>query len=99
MALIDELSDEAAGASRQFAGWRIIVAAWATAILAALVFAGCYALAPVRSLSPDEAALGGAMIPRHDAACSAPLQSGAPELGVCGISSVTADDAASDPDY
>jgi hypothetical protein len=99
MALVDGAGDDAAGAGRQPAGWRIIAAAWATVLLLALVLAVFYALATAHAPSARQEALRGAVIPRHETACPTPPQTIAPELGVCDSASGAADPGMLEPDY
>ncbi len=51
-----------------FGGWRVVASAWLVAILIMVLFAGVQVLAHRHGMSPREASLACAIIPRHDPA-------------------------------
>ena len=53
-----------------FGGWRVIASAWLVAIVFVALFAGVQALASWHGASPNQGALQGAIIPRHDPSCA-----------------------------
>ncbi len=59
-----------------FGAWRGIVSAWAIAVFVVILFAGVQALASLHGISPRQAGLTHAVIPRHDPACAGPAVPG-----------------------
>jgi hypothetical protein len=51
---------------------RVALSAWAIVAFLILLFAGMQTLASLRSVSPPQASLPGAVVPRHDPACAGP---------------------------
>ena len=66
-----------------FGIWRTVAAAWAMAFIFVLLFAGVQALASRHGVSPREANLAGAVIPRHDPSCSGAEDAMAPSVRGC----------------
>jgi hypothetical protein len=67
--MIDDLGREQREGDRQFANWRVVIAAWAVVVIFFLLFTGATAVACLRhGLHQDNhQKLAGAVIPRHDA--------------------------------
>ncbi len=57
-------------ADRLLGGWRIVASAWLIAMVFVVLFAGVQAMASRHGISPHQATLAGAMIPRHDPSCA-----------------------------
>jgi hypothetical protein len=62
---------------RYLGGWRVVVSAWAFAVLVIFAFGGVQALASrhetsTHSVSLEQQSLIGAVIPRHDPSCGGP---------------------------
>ncbi len=68
---------------KSFGIWRTVAAAWAIAFLFVILFAGVQALASRHAVTPREANLAGAIIPRHDPSCAGPADTMAPSARTC----------------
>lgn len=74
---------ERVSAEKPFGMWRTVAAAWAMAFIFVLLFAGVQALASRHGVSPREANLAGAVIPRHDPSCAGALDITGPSTRSC----------------
>ncbi|HEV7997264.1 MAG TPA: hypothetical protein VGP52_13515 [Stellaceae bacterium] len=74
---------ERGSAEKPFGMWRTVAAAWAMAFIFVLLFAGVQALASRHGVSPREANLAGAIIPRHDPSCAGADDVMAPNSRAC----------------
>ncbi len=74
---------ETGSAERSFGIWRTVAAAWAMALIFVLLFAGVQALASRHGVSPQEANLAGAIIPRHDPSCAGADDATSPNSRAC----------------
>jgi hypothetical protein len=81
---------------RNFGAWRVVVSAWAVAILFVMLFAGVEALASRHCVLPDRAGLAGAVIPRHDSACAWPAMPDGSVDDQCGAAQSILDRAQAD---
>jgi len=67
--MIEDLGLEQREGDRQFANWRVVIAAWAVVVIFIMLLTGAKAVACLRhgSHQHHHQELAGAVIPRHDA--------------------------------
>ncbi len=88
MTELNERGREPQESDSTIGNWRVIVSAWAVALLFIILFAGVQAVASLHGVSPEQASLAGAIVPQHDPACAGPGFPDASADGQCRPSSL-----------